>query len=220
VIVTFDSKFADQTSTASWSSSFAHSGKFLKLTSITDFLSRLPLFAGVEVLTVAAGPANVYPHCVAGAYRKSDCAEAEGVRVVKSASVIRKIRMVKDFLARMALNLSGCKNRKMATDSNPVDGHNVFDRILNERTPLTVFSTSEKGREVTLDEARSDVAKAIGAIAHTLFSKSYGPLVGTVTTTSVESILKNAEVSATRAKGDAKLVVEELSARICKEKKR
>jgi hypothetical protein len=120
----------------------------------------------------------------------------------------------------MALNLSGCKNRKMAIDSNPVDGHNVFDRILNERTPLTVFTTSEKGREVTLDEARSDVAKAIGAIAHTLFSKSYGPLVGTVTTTSVESILKNAEVSATRAKGDAKLVVEELSARICKEKKR
>ena len=108
----------------------------------------------------------------------------------------------------------------MATDSNPVDGHNVFDRILNERTPLTVFTISNKSREITLDEARSDVAKAIGAIAHTLFSKSYGPLVGTVTTTSVESILKNAELSATRAKGDAKLVVEELSARICKEKTR
>jgi hypothetical protein len=107
----------------------------------------------------------------------------------------------------------------MAADSNPVDGHNVFDRILNERTPLTEFTISNKSREITLDEARSDLAKAVGAIAHTLFSKSYGPFVGTVTTTSVESILKNAEMSATRARGDAKLVVEEISARICKEKK-
>jgi hypothetical protein len=107
----------------------------------------------------------------------------------------------------------------MATDSNPVTGHDVFDRIHSERTPLTEFSISGKSREITLDEARSDVAKAIGAIAHTLFSKSYGPLVGSVTTTSVETILKNAETHAARAKGDAKLVVEEISARIFKEKK-
>jgi hypothetical protein len=97
---------------------------------------------------------------------------------------------------------------------------NVFERIRNERAPLTEFSISGKSREVTLDEARTDLAKAVGAIAHTLFSKSYGPLVGTVTTTSVETILKNAESNATRAKGDAKLVVEELSARIFKEKKK
>ena len=127
--------------------------------------------------------------------------------------------MVKDLPARMALNLSGCKNRKMASESNRVDAHDVFDRIRNERAPLTEFSISGNGREVTLDEARTDLAKAVGAIAHTLFSKSYGPLVGTVTATSVETILKSAESNATRAKGDAKLVVEELSARIFKEKK-
>jgi outer membrane lipoprotein SlyB len=114
----------------------------------------------------------------------------------------------------MALNLSGCKNRKMSSESN------VFERIRNEREPLTEVSISGNGREVTLDEARSDLAKAVGAIAHTLFAKSYGPLVGTVTTTSVETILKNAESNAVRAKGDAKLVVEELSARIFKEKKK
>ena len=119
----------------------------------------------------------------------------------------------------MALNLSGCQNREMATDSNSITGHDVFDRIHKERSPLTEFSVSGNSREITLEEARSDVAKAVGAIAHTLFSKSYGPLVGTVTTTSVETILKNAESNATRAKGDAKLVVEELSARIFKEKK-
>jgi hypothetical protein len=53
-----------------------------------------------------------------------------------------------------------------------------------------------------------------------LFSKSYGPLVGTVTTTSVETILKNAESNAVRAKSDVKLVAEELSARIFKSTKK
>jgi outer membrane lipoprotein SlyB len=113
----------------------------------------------------------------------------------------------------MALNLSGCKNRKMSSESN------VFERIRNERAPLTEFSILGKSREVTLDEARTDLAKAVGAIAHTLFSRSYGPLVGTVTATSVETILKNAESNTARAKGDAKILVEELSARIFKEKK-
>lgn len=108
----------------------------------------------------------------------------------------------------------------MSAESNSIDGHNVFDRILKERAPLTEFIILEKRREISLDEARADVAKAIGGIAHTLFSKSYGPFVGTVTTTSVETILKNAEESATRARGDAKLVAEELSARICKDKKK
>ena len=108
----------------------------------------------------------------------------------------------------------------MAPQSNRKTGQDVFDRIRNERAPLTEFTISGNGREVTLDEARSDLAKAVGAIAHTLFAKSYGPLVGTVTTTSVETILKNAESNAVRAKGDAKLVVEELSARIFKEKKK
>ena len=57
-------------------------------------------------------------------------------------------------------------------------------------------------------------------MAHILFSKTYGPLVGNVTKTSVETVLKSAEESLHRAKGDAKLVVEELSARIFSEKKK
>jgi outer membrane lipoprotein SlyB len=132
--------------------------------------------------------------------------------MANSAKISRAILVLKDLPARMALNLSGCKNRKVVSESN------VFERIRNERAPLTEFSISGKSREVTLDEARTDLAKAVGAIAHTLFSKSYGPLVGTVTTTSVETILKNAESNTVRAKGDAKILVEELSARMFKEK--
>lgn len=108
----------------------------------------------------------------------------------------------------------------MSPDSQKADGQNVYDRIRSEPAPLTEFSISGAGKEVTLDEARADLATAVGAIAHTIFSRIYGPLVGTVTKTSVETVLKSAEESAKRAKGDVKLVVEELSARIFHEKKK
>lgn len=108
----------------------------------------------------------------------------------------------------------------MAETGNPRATNDVFTRIRNEKAPLTEFTIGANGREITLDEARSDLAAAIGAIAHMLFSKTYGPLVGTVTTTSVEAILKNAESNVARAKGDVKLVVEELSARIMKSAKK
>ena len=108
----------------------------------------------------------------------------------------------------------------MAEIGIPRAGNDVFNRIQNEKVPLTEFTIGADGREITLDEARSDLAAAVGAIAHMLFSKSYGPLVGSVTTTSVETILKNAEKNAARAKGDAKLVAEELSTRVCKNTKK
>jgi len=108
----------------------------------------------------------------------------------------------------------------MSETGNPRDASDVFNRIRNETAPLTEFTIGANGREITLDEARSDLAGAVGAIVHMLFSRSYGPLVGTVTTTSVETILKNAESNVARAKGDAKLVAEELSARIRKNVKK
>lgn len=104
--------------------------------------------------------------------------------------------------------------------SQHVDGQSIYDRIRREKPPLTEFTISGAGKEPTLDEARADFAAAVGALADTVFSKTYGPLVGTVTKTSVETVLKNAEATAQRAKGDAKLVIEELSARIFHEKKR
>ena len=103
---------------------------------------------------------------------------------------------------------------------SPESQVNVYDRIRSEKAPLTEFTISAAGKEVTLDEARADFAAAVGSVAHMLFSKTYGPLVGNVTKTSVETVLKSAEESLHRAKGDAKLVVEELSARIFPEKKK
>ena len=108
----------------------------------------------------------------------------------------------------------------MSPDSKKANGQNIYDRIRSEKPPLTEFTIAGAGKEVTLDEARADLAAAVGAIAHTIFSRSYGPLVGTVTKTSVETVLLSAEDNAKRAKGDVKLVVEELSARIFHEKKK
>ena len=45
---------------------------------------------------------------------------------------------------------------------------------------------------------------------HSLFSKKYGPLVGTVTESTVIAVLKDVENNVYRAKGDVTLVVQEL----------
>jgi hypothetical protein len=120
----------------------------------------------------------------------------------------------------MALNLSGCKNVNMAPNLEKSDDLNIYDRIRSEKAPLSDFTITGAGKEATLDEARADFAAAVGSLAHTIFSKSYGPLVGSVTKTSVETVLKSAEESLHRAKGDLTIVVEELSARIFPEKKK
>lgn len=108
----------------------------------------------------------------------------------------------------------------MSPQSETTNGQSVYDRIRSEQPPLTDFAISAAGKEATLDEARADLAAAVGALAHTLFSRTYGPLVGSVTKTSVETLLKSAEDSAQRAKGDISLVVEELSGRIFPAKKK
>ena len=104
--------------------------------------------------------------------------------------------------------------------SKTANGQSVFDRIRAEKAPLTEFTISGAGKEATLDEARADFASAVGSLAHTIFSKTYGPLVGNVTKTSVETVLKSAEESLHRAKGDVTLLAEELAARIFPEKKK
>ena len=108
----------------------------------------------------------------------------------------------------------------MVQELDKSDDLNIYDRIRSEKAPLTEFTITGAGKEATLDEARADFAAAIGSVAHMIFSKTYGPLVGSVTKTSVETVLKSAEDSLHRAKGDLSLVVEELSARIFPEKKK
>jgi hypothetical protein len=87
---------------------------------------------------------------------------------------------------------------------------NSIARMRRETPAHLEFSGTAKGPEPTLDQARSEFAASISQIAHTLFSKKYGPLVGTVTKTTVETVLKNGEENLYRAKGDATLIIQEL----------
>lgn len=91
-----------------------------------------------------------------------------------------------------------------------IDFIEVIARMKSER-PITLdFSGKIPRPEPTLDEARAELANSIGEIAHKVFSKKYGPLVGTVTKTTAETLLKNAEENIYRAKGDATLIIHEL----------
>ena len=83
-------------------------------------------------------------------------------------------------------------------------------RMTSERPIVLNFSTISARPEPTLDEARTELADSIGQIAHMIFSKKYGPLVGTVSKTTAETLLKSAEENLYRAKGDATLVIQEL----------
>ena len=92
-------------------------------------------------------------------------------------------------------------------------------RMKSERPIVLNFSTVTARPEPTLDEARTELADSIGQIAHMIFSKKYGPLVGTVSKTTAETLLKNAEENLYRAKGDATLVIQELVDRAFTSKK-
>jgi hypothetical protein len=92
-------------------------------------------------------------------------------------------------------------------------------RMKSERPIVLNFSSISARPEPTLDEARTELADSIGQIAHMIFSKKYGPLVGTVSKTTAETLLKNAEENLYRAKGDATLVIQELVDRAFTSKK-
>ena len=89
-----------------------------------------------------------------------------------------------------------------------------------ERPILLEFVGNVKKPEPTLDQARSEFADSVSQIFHTLFSKKYGPMVGSVTKTTVETLLTNAEKSAAQTKHDAKLFTDELLQRIFKQEKK
>ena len=71
-----------------------------------------------------------------------------------------------------------------------------------------------KAPEPTLEEARADLAKAVGKIADQFLAKRYGPLIGTIAETTTIATLQQFEANLTRAKGDVTLVVQEFSDRI------
>jgi len=98
----------------------------------------------------------------------------------------------------------------MSSSNYRSDINQVIARMKAERPAVLNFSSISARPEPSLEEARSELADAIGQLAHTIFSKKYGPLVGTVTKTTAETLLKNGEENLYRAKGDATLIIQEL----------
>jgi hypothetical protein len=82
------------------------------------------------------------------------------------------------------------------------------------REQPTAGISDAKAPEPTLDEARADLAKAIGKIADQFLAKRYGPLIGTIAETTTNATLQQFESNLTKAKGDVTLVVQEFSDRI------
>ena len=86
----------------------------------------------------------------------------------------------------------------------------VLNRLRQEPAISRQNSVGNSRPEPTLEEAREDLARAIGEVAHSLFAKKYGPMVATVTKTTAEALLKDLEKNAYRAKNDATLIAQEL----------
>ena len=99
---------------------------------------------------------------------------------------------------------------KISRENEPSEYSEVLNRLRQEPAVSMQNSIGNSRPEPTLDEAREDLARAIGEVAHTLFSKKYGPMVATVTKTTAEAVLKDLEKNAYRAKNDATLIAQEL----------
>jgi hypothetical protein len=99
---------------------------------------------------------------------------------------------------------------KISREIEPSEYSEVLNRLRQEPAVSLQNSIGNSRPEPTLDEAREDLARAIGDVAHSLFAKRYGPMVATVTKTTAEAVLKDLEKNAYRAKNDATLIAQEL----------
>jgi hypothetical protein len=99
---------------------------------------------------------------------------------------------------------------KISRENEASEYSEVLNRLRQEPAVSMQNSIGNSRPEPTLDEAREDLARAIGEVAHTLFAKKYGPMVATVTKTTAEAVLKDLEKNAYRAKNDATLIAQEL----------
>ena len=99
---------------------------------------------------------------------------------------------------------------KISRENEPSEYSEVLNRLRQEPAVSVQNSIGNLRPEPTLDEAREDLARAIGEVAHSLFAKKYGPMVATITKTTAEAVLKDLEKNAYRAKNDATLIAQEL----------
>ena len=99
---------------------------------------------------------------------------------------------------------------KISREIDPSEYSEVLNRLRQEPAISRQNSVGNSRPEPTLEEAREDLARAIGEVSHSLFAKKYGPMVATVTKTTAEALLKDLEKNAYRAKNDATLIAQEL----------
>ena len=99
---------------------------------------------------------------------------------------------------------------KISHENDLSEYSEVLNRLRQEPAISRQNSVGNSRPEPTLEEAREDLARAIGEVAHSLFAKKYGPMVATVTKTTAEALLKDLEKNAYRAKNDATLIAQEL----------
>lgn len=99
---------------------------------------------------------------------------------------------------------------KVSRENGRSDYSEVLTRLRQEPAISMQNSIGNSRPEPTLDEAREDLARAIGEVAHSIFAKKYGPMVATVTKTTAEAFLIDLEKNAYRAKNDATLIAQEL----------
>lgn len=109
---------------------------------------------------------------------------------------------------------------KVSREEGASDCAEVLNRLRQEPAISKQSSGQTARPEPTLDEAREDLARAIGEVAHSLFAKKYGPMVSTVTKTTAEAFLKDIERNAYRAKNDATLIAQELLDRAISKKRK
>ena len=108
---------------------------------------------------------------------------------------------------------------KISRENEPSEYSEVLNRLRQEPAVSLQNSIGNSRPEPTLDEAREDLARAIGDVAHSLFAKKYGPMVATVTKTTAEAVLNDLEKNAYRAKNDATLIAQELLDRAISKKR-
>ncbi len=96
-----------------------------------------------------------------------------------------------------------------------MDSEKLKDAYLRaeREKPALGFATGQR-LELTLDEARAELAQAISRVVDSVFKDRYGPLVGAITEPTINEFLKGFETSLMRAKGDVTLVAQELLDRV------
>ena len=102
-----------------------------------------------------------------------------------------------------------CKKNDRSTSSNIRNG---YLRARHER-PAKDFTTGQRS-EVTIDEARAELAAAVSRILNGILQVKYGPLVGSLSEPTITEILKGFEANLSRTKGDVTLVAQELLDRL------